>query len=140
MSKMHTLAVFIGRFQPFHVGHMYVVETALMQSDSLLILVGSSYRPRSWKNPFSYGERVSFIRSATQDAGKPVATLPLVDTLYNDRAWTSNVRTAVTLHMRKVGLDPDQTEVFLRRRYPHPPVWARQDQKSWAEQKGQPNS
>lgn len=113
MSKTHVLAVFIGRFQPFHIGHMDVVETALTQADSLLMLVGSSYRPRSWKNPFSYQERVSFIRSATQDADKPVATLPLVDTLYNDRAWTTNVRTAVTLHMRKVGLDPDRTKILL---------------------------
>ncbi len=113
MSKMHTLAVFIGRFQPFHIGHMDVVDSALAQADSLLILVGSSYRPRSWKNPFSYNERVSFIRTATESATKPVATLPLVDTLYNDRAWTTNVRTAVRLHMRKAGLDPDKTKIVL---------------------------
>lgn len=113
MSKMHTLAVFIGRFQPFHIGHLDVVESALARADSLLILVGSSYRPRSWKNPFTYTERVSFIREATQTASKPIATLPLVDTLYNDRAWTTNVRTAVTLHMRRVGLDPDHTEIVL---------------------------
>lgn len=113
MSKTHTLAVFIGRFQPFHIGHMNVVDSALAQADSLLILVGSSYRPRSWKNPFTYNERVAFIRKSTEGAAKPIATLPLVDTLYNDRAWTTNVRTAVTLHMRKEGLDPNYTEVLL---------------------------
>ena len=113
MSKTHTLAVFIGRFQPFHIGHMDVVESALADADSLLILVGSSYRPRSWKNPFTYNERTAFICNATQNVAKPVATLPLVDTLYNDRAWTTNVRTAVTLHMRKAGLDPDQTDILL---------------------------
>lgn len=113
MSKTHTLAVFIGRFQPFHIGHMDVVKSALAQADSLLVLVGSSYRPRSWKNPFTYNERVTFIRDATQSCSKPIATLPLVDTLYNDRAWTTNVRTAVTSHMRKVGLNPDDTEILL---------------------------
>lgn len=113
MSKTHTLAVFIGRFQPFHVGHLEVVKSALTEADSLLVLVGSSYRPRSWKNPFTYNERVTFIRDATSKILKPIATLPLVDTLYNDRAWTTNVRTAVTLHMRKVGLDPDETEILL---------------------------
>ncbi len=113
MSKMHTLAVFIGRFQPFHTGHLDVVESALAQADSLLMLVGSSYRPRSWKNPFTYNERTAFIRDATQGFSKPIATLPLVDTLYNDRAWTTNVRTAVTLHMRKAGLNPDQTQILL---------------------------
>ncbi len=113
MSKMHTLAVFIGRFQPFHIGHMDVVDSALAQADSLLVLVGSSYRPRSWKNPFTYNERVAFIRKSTDGAVKPIATLPLVDTLYNDRAWTTNVRTAVMLHMRKAGLDTDQTNILL---------------------------
>jgi len=92
---------------------MDVVESALADADSLLILVGSAYRPRSWKNPFTYNERTAFIRNATQNVTKPVATLPLVDTLYNDRAWTTNVRTAVTLHMRKAGLDPDQTDILL---------------------------
>ncbi len=113
MSKMHTLAVFIGRFQPFHAGHLDVVQSAVAQADSLLMLVGSSYRPRSWKNPFTYAERVDFIQKSITDIAKPVAILPLVDTLYNDRAWTVNVRTAVTLHMRKAGLNPETTEILL---------------------------
>lgn len=109
----HTLAVFIGRFQPFHAVHLDVVEQALSRADSMLMLVGSAYRPRSWKNPFSYSERRAFIAAGTAHLGKPVATLPLVDTLYNDRAWISNVRTAVTLHMRRAGLDPAKTDVVL---------------------------
>lgn len=113
MKTKHRLAVFIGRFQPFHIGHLDVIESALTQADSMLLLVGSAYRPRSWKNPFTYSERRAFIRASTSDLGKPVETFPLVDTLYNDRAWISNVRTAVTLHMRRAGLDPDQTQVVL---------------------------
>jgi len=113
MSNRHRLAVFIGRFQPFHIGHLNVVQNATVDCDSMLMLVGSAYRPRSWKNPFSYSERVAFIRKSMSKIAKPVATLPLVDTLYNDRAWTVNVRTAVTLHMRKAGLNPDKTQVVL---------------------------
>lgn len=113
MSTRHRLAVFIGRFQPFHAGHLDVVQNALGQSDSILMLVGSAYRPRSWKNPFTYAERAAFIRHSAADIDKSVATLPLVDTLYNDRAWTVNVRTAVTLHMRRAGLNPDTTQVVL---------------------------
>lgn len=113
MTTKQTLAVFIGRFQPFHTGHLDVVEQALTRADSVLMLVGSSYRPRSWKNPFTYSERKAFISAGTANLEKPVCTLPLVDTLYNDRAWISNVRTAVTLHMRKTGLDPATTDVIL---------------------------
>lgn len=113
MKTNQTLAVFIGRFQPFHLGHLDVVERALEVADSALLLVGSSYRPRSWKNPFTYAERRAFIMAGTAGLDKPVATLPLVDTLYNDRAWTTNVRTAVMAHMRKAGLDPATTQVVL---------------------------
>ncbi len=112
-AQRHTLAVFIGRFQPFHIGHNDVVVKAADSADSLLMLVGSAYRPRSWKNPFTYAERRDFILAGVVDAPLPVDVLPLVDTLYNDRAWATNVRTAVRLHLRAKGLDPDATDIVL---------------------------
>lgn len=112
-NKRHSLAVFIGRFQPFHIGHHDVVASMVSCADSLLILVGSAYRARSWKNPFSYAERADFIRQGCSDIRLPVDILPLVDTLYNDRAWATNVRTAVQLHMRAKGLDAADTDILL---------------------------
>ncbi|MEL6520947.1 MAG: NUDIX domain-containing protein [Pseudomonadota bacterium] len=109
----HKLAVFIGRFQPFHIGHLNVVKAVADQADSMLILVGSAYRPRSWKNPFTYNERKDFIAASVEGLSLQVDTLPLVDTLYNDRAWATNVRTAVRLHLRSRGLDPEHTTIAL---------------------------
>jgi len=111
--KRHRLAVFIGRFQPFHIGHRAVIEEMVGQVDSVLVLIGSAYRPRSWKNPFDYEERQQFLEAGISGIPLPVATLPLVDTLYNDRAWATNVRTAVRLHMRAKGLDPTTTDIVL---------------------------
>jgi bifunctional NMN adenylyltransferase/nudix hydrolase len=34
--------VFIGRFEPFHIGHKAVVEVALKENNKLIILVGSA--------------------------------------------------------------------------------------------------
>jgi len=112
-DKRHTLAVFIGRFQPFHIGHLDVLENLSGKVDSTLMLVGSAYRPRSWKNPFTYAERKRFIDAGTEGLDMPVDVLPLIDTLYNDRSWASNVRTAVRLYMRAKGLDEDTTEIVL---------------------------
>ena len=112
-TRRHTLAVFIGRFQPFHTGHRDVVAASGARADTMLILVGSAYRPRSWKNPFSFAERERFIFDGLDGVAMPVAVLPLVDTLYNDRAWATNVRTAVRLHLRSKGLDPDATDIVL---------------------------
>ncbi|PUB17260.1 adenylyltransferase/cytidyltransferase family protein [Yoonia sediminilitoris] len=110
MTIKQTLAVFIGRFQPFHLGHLDVTERTLEGADRILLLVDNSYRRRSWKNPFTYAERRALIRAGTGHLGKPVATLPFVDTLYNDRAWITNVRTTVTTPMRREGLDRTKLE------------------------------
>jgi len=112
-TQRHTLAVFIGRFQPFHCGHRAVLHDLTEEVDSVLMLVGSAYRPRSWKNPFLFEERAQFIRSGAHDLDIEIDILPLVDTLYNDRSWAANVRTAVTATCRARGLSPDSVDIVL---------------------------
>ena len=112
-TRRPVLAVFIGRFQPFHLGHKAVMDHAAGFADRILVLVGSPFRPRSPKNPLTYTERASFIAAHLQDATVPVAVTPLVDTLYDDAAWARNVRAAVDWHLRDEGLDPAQVEIVL---------------------------
>lgn len=112
-NKTHKLALLIGRFQPFTQAHRGVLQNLEGKVDSTLMLVGSAYRPRSWKNPFTYNERKSFIEAGSDGINMPIDTLPLIDTLYNNRSWASNVRTAVKLYMRARGLTDESTEVIL---------------------------
>ena len=58
----------IGRFQPFHLGHLHAVGYALLRCDRLWIGIGSSNRPVERSNPFSPGERREMILSSL-DAG-----------------------------------------------------------------------
>ena len=109
----HVLAVFIGRFQPFHAGHRAVVQHAMGFADSVLILVGSAFRPRTPRNPLTYVERAGGIAAALQDATVPIAVTPLVDTLYDDAAWGQNVRMALTRHILDMGLSPADVDVVL---------------------------
>ena len=113
-SKQNTLVVFIGRFQPFHQGHLDVLKKASNISDNILMLVGSSYRPRSWKNTFTYQERVDLIRYSVNRSpvSAKVDFLPLVDSLYDDDAWALNVKTAVGFYRRNKGM-PDNTKVVI---------------------------
>ena len=113
MAQQARIAVFIGRFQPFHAGHRHVLTSVAGEVDHILVLVGSSYRPRSWKNPFTYHERKGFIEAGAHDLAVPVDVLPLIDTLYNDRAWGTNVRTAVSLYLRRLGIAEDEAEIVL---------------------------
>ena len=112
-AERHRLAVLVMRAQGFHDGHEHLLKEVENEVDSALVLVGSSYRPRSWKNPFTFAERRGFIEAGTRDRKIPVGVMPLIDTLYNDRAWASNVRAAVRFRIREMGLPLDEVEVIL---------------------------
>ena len=58
----------VGRFQPFHLGHMSALRFALGTADRLWIGIGSSNRPPEAANPFTAAERREMILSSV-DAG-----------------------------------------------------------------------
>lgn len=110
-TKTKDLTVFIGRFSPFHNGHAAVLERALKTSKSVLVLVGSSGQARNTKNPFTFEERATMIKSFEaqtrpgrgRDYDPPsvkgnygyLVVKPLYDHPYNDNAWIRGVQDAV---------------------------------------------
>jgi bifunctional NMN adenylyltransferase/nudix hydrolase len=96
MKKDFDFLVFIGRFQPFHLGHLSVIKAGLEQAEQLIILCGSSHRPRSVRNPWDADERAEMIYGAIKEVDrKRVHVMPLMDIIYNDEAWVSNVQMTV---------------------------------------------
>lgn len=91
--ERYDLAVIIGRFEPYHVGHQILVNKALMVADNVLVLIGSSHAPRTIKNPFTFEERAAMISESTE--GK-VICMPLVDNLYSDDDWVNSVQNHIT--------------------------------------------
>jgi nicotinamide-nucleotide adenylyltransferase len=59
-------ALFVGRFQPFHKGHLKAVKDILGKVDELVIVVGSSQYSHTLDNPFTTGERITMIRRAME--------------------------------------------------------------------------
>ncbi len=45
--------VFIGRFEPFHNAHQTIIRNALKLSRKVIVLVGSTGKPRTIKNPWN---------------------------------------------------------------------------------------
>jgi bifunctional NMN adenylyltransferase/nudix hydrolase len=113
MDQTFDLLVFIGRFQPFHNGHLAVVRGALQRTQRLLVLVGSASRARSVRDPFSAAERAEAIRACLdpEQAGR-VLVAPLADAMYNDAAWIRNVHRAVA--EAAAALFPGRDEAQLR--------------------------
>ena len=81
----------IGRFQPFHLGHLDAVLFGLSRAENLFIGIGSSNKSNERRNPFSAEERtemiISSIESSMIDRIK-IFDIPDVD---NHEKWTFEI-------------------------------------------------
>ena len=60
--------LYIGRFQPFHLGHLDCIEQILKRTSEVIIAIGSAQFSHTLHNPFTAGERVTMIRLAMDEA------------------------------------------------------------------------
>ena len=88
--------VYVGRFQPFHNGHLATLMKALRIGQRVIVVLGSANSPRTFKNPWTVAEREVMIRSCLSAAeNELVEFVGVEDRLYNNDKWLVNVRTEV---------------------------------------------
>ena len=68
-----TTGLLIGRFQPLHLGHMYLIEKSLDYVTNLKIGIGSSQFSDKIDNPLSYDERKLFLDLSMADINIPIS-------------------------------------------------------------------
>ena len=66
---MVTRGLYVGRFQPFHLGHLKAIQRVLKEADEAVIVIGSAQYSHNTNNPFTAGERLVMIRLALTEAG-----------------------------------------------------------------------
>jgi nicotinamide-nucleotide adenylyltransferase len=59
-----TRALVVTRAQPFHRGHLALVERALALADEVVLVIAAAERSHSARDPFSAGERLAMVRAA----------------------------------------------------------------------------
>lgn len=101
-------SVFILRGQPFHFAHQQIISTALNNSDSVIVLIGSYRTPITIRNPWTFEERYSFIKNSfsPQDANR-INIHPVRDFLYSKHAWITSVQNIIASQVT------DKDEVYL---------------------------
>lgn len=102
--KKYDYMVFIGRFQPFHLGHQEVVNKALKLGNRVIILVGGYGKARSPRDPWTFDERRDMIRSVYPN--NKVIIEPIKDYTYNDSMWLENVQNTVQAVIHDYGTFP----------------------------------
>ena len=85
----------IGRFQPFHLGHLAALRFALSKVDKLCIGLGSSNKPLQKNNPFSAEERKEMILSSIDESMKSKIQIYFIPDLENHIKWIELIDTLV---------------------------------------------
>lgn len=85
----------IGRFQPFHLGHLDALQFALSKVDKLWVGLGSSNKPQEKNNPFSAEERKEMILSSINDSMKEKISVYFIPDLDNHVKWIEKIETIV---------------------------------------------
>jgi len=64
-----SLALFVGRFQPYHLGHLAATKWILEREEKLIIAIGSAQYSHTFENPFTVGERIEMILATLEEEG-----------------------------------------------------------------------
>jgi len=85
----------IGRFQPFHFGHLEALQFALSKVDKLWVGLGSSNKPVEKNNPFTAEQRKEMILSSIDDSMKEKISIYFIPDVDNHIRWIEKIDTIV---------------------------------------------
>jgi nicotinamide-nucleotide adenylyltransferase len=77
----------VGRFQPFHLGHLEVIKRYHADGHFVKIVVGSAKCAVQMRDPFSMEERDDMIRLALDEAGIEEYALYYLPDHPDDKTW-----------------------------------------------------
>ncbi len=93
--KKYKVALFIGRFQPFHMGHLWEVEEAEKLADAVVVGIGSSNVSGTADNPWDYETRKKMIEQATYNSGIMIREIIAIPDTPSDEEWVKNVEFSI---------------------------------------------
>ncbi len=106
--------LFIGRFQPFHKGHLEAIKFALERVDMLWIVIGSAEKSYESRNPFTAGERLLMIKSTLEANNiKDWYAIPVYDASFHF-IWTASINMLVPSYDVVFTNDPLTKLLFKR--------------------------
>lgn len=92
MAKKKPVALFIGRFQPFHLGHLSALRWIAARCPKVIVAVGSAQKSYEPENPFTGAERKAMIKKQLGIAGLAKKCVLCAVTDVNDNSrWVSHV-------------------------------------------------
>jgi nicotinamide-nucleotide adenylyltransferase len=121
--------LYVGRFQPFHRGHLEVVRTILEATPEIdvVLAIGSAEQAFTWENPFTAGERYEMIDRALRDAKLARTVIVPVQDISRHALWVRYLEELLPPFQRVYTHNPLTHLLFQRAGYPveNPPLFDR---------------
>ena len=97
MNEKPIRGIMVGRFQPFHKGHLSLVKQILEDCDELIIAIGSAQYNYIFQDPFTAGERMLMIHKALSEARIDLTKCYIVPIINdeNNARWLAHLRSMV---------------------------------------------
>jgi len=87
----------MGRFQPFHLGHLDLAKQILDECDEVIIAITSSQFNYLEKDPFTAGERIEMIHNSLKESSVDLSRcfIVAIENQFNISVWASYLKSAL---------------------------------------------
>jgi nicotinamide-nucleotide adenylyltransferase len=110
-------ALFIGRFQPFHHGHLLLLQRLSTQYDEVIIGIGSSQYRDTRENPFSEEERKQMIVQSLDAEGIHKYRIVTIPDIHDPPRWVAHVCSIVSDFDVIIANNPFTRKLFSEKGY-----------------------
>lgn len=113
---MVNIALVVGRFQPFHLGHLYLIQKAFEYADKIIIAVGSS-NIQNEDNPLSFQTRAKMLKKVIAKEGWGERVIKIVPSPDHpsDKVWFDLLFKKTGPFDVKVGRHNDTTNIAIEK-------------------------
>ncbi len=116
---MTVRGLFVGRFQPFHLGHLEAIEDLSKDVQEVVVAIGSAQYSHRADDPFTAGERLVMIHNALHEGGMNLERfwiVPVPD-VHLHVMWVSAVEGYTPKFDVVYSNDPLTRRLFMEARY-----------------------
>lgn len=98
----------MGRFQPFHSGHLALARQILDECNGLIVAVTSSQFNYMQKDPFTAGERTEMIHDSLAESGADMSAcfVCAIENQFNIATWGGYLKAALPEFQRVYSGNP----------------------------------
>jgi nicotinamide-nucleotide adenylyltransferase len=109
--------LYIGRFQPFHNGHLKLIKKIIDEYDEIIIGIGSSQYGYDKNNPFTVEERRLMIEKTLKENKIDNFVIFEISDIHDYPRWVSHVESIIPKFDAVITNNPLTIELFKKKGY-----------------------